>query len=48
MMGVCANPALMLDFKPSVQGVATIDLTQGEMSSCLPSKETSLYLDKTM
>ena len=30
MMDVCANPALMLDFKPSVHGVATIDLTQGE------------------
>ena len=27
---VCSNPALMLDFKPSVQGVTTINLTQGE------------------
>ena len=30
MMDVCSNPVLMLDFKPSVQGVTTIDLTQGD------------------
>ena len=27
---VCFNPALMLNFKPSVQGITTIDLTQEE------------------
>ena len=27
---VCSNPALMLNFKPSVQGITTIDLTQEE------------------
>ena len=30
LMDVCSNPALMLNFKPSVQGVTTIDLTQEE------------------
>ena len=27
MVNVCTNPALMLNFKPSIQGVACIDLT---------------------
>ena len=27
---VCSDPALMLNFKPSMQGITTIDLTQEE------------------
>ena len=27
---VCSNPALMLNFEPSMQGITTIDLTQEE------------------
>ena len=27
---VCSNPALMLNFQPSVQGVTSINLTQDE------------------
>ena len=27
-MEVCSNPALMLNFEPSMQGITTIDLTQ--------------------
>ena len=30
MVNVCSNPALMLNFTPSVQGVTYIDLTQEE------------------
>ena len=36
MVNMCLNPALMLNFKPSIQGVATINLTQGQEAVEMP------------
>ena len=40
---VCSNPALMLYFKPSVQGITTIDLTQEE-TLLLPQRTTLIIM----
>ena len=36
MVDVCSNPVLMLNFTPSVPGVAHVDLTQEEDAVIVP------------
>ena len=44
MTDVCADPALMLNLEPSVQGVTTIDLTQDKAVIKFPQKRGNIVL----